>query len=191
MCIRDRLRGDRRGHTGRIWQATEAGRWEVWRFGYFARLLLFSPLDEVPLRDDVPEDPFEAVRMHVKREWLWPMGMLVADSFIRFGPSTSHQVAVARSIGIGDVAQRVRAWSRKGWLAEDPVLRSRPFQGRDFPLWDWTEEGYTALARHVDALRRAARACGYTPVPGGIQYGSPPLPYVMAEEAFLRDGVEM
>jgi hypothetical protein len=188
----DGLRRDRRGHVGRVWHATEIGRWSLWRYAWMWRSLYYGPGGDPPLRGDVPLDPVEAVAAAVQQEFLGPGAMTIAERLMWLEPSSMRQVSLQARLETNIVRQRIRRWEALGWVA--PEGEGDAFQGRRWPLWRFTRAGYVAMARHADALRKAGRACGWTPHPGCITYkghwDAPEDPHceVHYEEEFLARG---
>lgn len=176
-----------RGHTGRVWEVTPTGRWALWRYAWVARST-FTPWDaHYPLREDMPDDPVEAVRTGVQQEFLRPAGIAVAVHLLENGRTSMRQASLAVHLPLSAVSQRVRAWYRRGWLDADADVRTEPFQGRRYPTWSFNDEGRLALDIHTDALRRAGRACGWTPAPGCVRYADyGPFCRIQYEEEFLR-----
>jgi hypothetical protein len=176
-----------RGHDGRVWEATETGRWALWRYAWVARSTFTAYEPDLPLRDDMPDDPVDAVRAGVQQEFLRPASIAVARYLLERGPTSMRQASLAMRMPLGAVSQRVRAWDRKGWLQMERDRMTEPFQGERYPTWSFSDRGRLALDIHVDALRRAGRVCGWTPTPGCVTYSDVgPHCRIQYEEEFLR-----
>lgn len=177
------------GRCAREWSITETGRWALWRLAWLTRSAVVDPhlpWDPVP---GVPDDPVEAVRQHVRQEFLLPGSYLAFSQLIRFGVCARQDIVRALNVPHDTVRERMRRWERLGWAEKSPV-EVLGYQDRISLCRKATPQGVAAIMRHVDALRKAGLACGWTPTPGAVTYG-PGLSRYHYEEEFLRMGWEL
>ncbi|HEY3412944.1 MAG TPA: MarR family transcriptional regulator [Armatimonadota bacterium] len=159
-------------HSAREWSITDAGRQALWRMGWVTRDVLHEPWEDAPLRDDVEDDPVEAVRRHGVFFWLRPCGLQVARVLTSriWTPASMRKVARLCGINMGMVWNNVQYMHKRGWLKEHPDMLSHDFRGKPYPALSMNDAGIEALGRHVDALRRAGRSTGWTLDPDDPAY---------------------
>lgn len=164
--------GGQHCHYAREWSITDSGRQALWRMAWVTRDILHAPWDDVPLRDDVEDDPVEAVRRHVVFFWLRPSGLQVTRILASpvWAPISMCRITRLSGMNNGTVWQILQYLRARGWLREHPESMSVGFYGDLYPKLSMNEEGVQALGRHVDALRRAGRSTGWTLDPDDPAY---------------------
>lgn len=177
------------GNLAREWFATETGRWALWRLGWLTRSAVVPPDLAWDYETTVGDDPVDAVRRFVRQEFLTPASYVAMKHLIEQMPATMNEIARLMRVRWSVVGQRMRWWLRLGWL-ERSEMTAPGFQGEIAACWNVTPAGVQALLCHIDALRRAALACGWSPTPGAVayRYGGNEYQY---EEEFLRMGWSM
>jgi len=186
-CIRVHQDGVKRiGCWPREWWATETGRWALWRQAWLTRSAIVSPEIAWDIHTPVPDDPVDAVRFYASEEFLRPGSYRAAAYLVQAGSATMGEVATALELPSAVIIKRLKRWERKGLLERGelpvPGLPGPPVWSRRF-----TEPGIQALLCHVDALRKAGLACGWSPTPGAVTYRDGGNEY-RYEEEFLRNG---
>lgn len=189
-CARVRRDGETRcGGWPREWWATETGRWSLWRQAWLTRSATLAPELAWDFPTAVPDDPVEALRLYGQEEFLRPGSYRAAAYLWQSGVATMGEVAKALGLPGAVIYKRLCRWERKGWLERSdlpvPGLPGPPVWGRRL-----SDAGIEAFLCHVDALRKAALACGWSPTPGAVTYRDGGNEY-QYEEEFLRMGWRM
>ena len=161
----------RRGHPGREWEITEEGRRWVWRTAWVTRYVVCAPCDDLPAREDVAEDPVEAVRTCAERIWLRPNGLALAF-YLKSGwrPLSLNRLCRLARMNPGIAQPGLKRLVARGWAEAHPTEQSVDAAGVRRPKWQLSAAGHLALLRHVDALARAGRATGWRPDPDDPVY---------------------
>lgn len=188
-CVRREREPKFMGGTARELWVTETGRWALWRQAWLTRCALCpGHLDWEP-GTSMPDDAVEAVRLHVREEFLRPGSYRAIAYMMRRGLVTMRETAVALGIAPTIMYKRMHWWERLGWVEQT----TWPAYGLpDQEVWCWliTDAGNDAAVYHADALRMAAIALGWNPTPRAVRYG-PGYSQYEWEREFLEMGWRM
>lgn len=169
-CVRRGREPGYMGGTPREWWATETGRWALWRQAWLTRSALCPAYLNWEVETYMPDDPVEAVRLHVREEFLRPGSYRAIAYMMRAKLVTMRETGVALGIALSIMYKRMHWWERKGWV-EQTTWPAFGLPDQEVWCWHLTDAGNDAAVYHADALRKAVIACGWTPTPGAVEYG--------------------
>lgn len=140
---------------------TDEGRRDLWRYAWVTRRLRFSDWQEAPLREDVPEDALDALRLHARTEFLRPAALALLEELMGWPGQNLREMGEHTEL-YATLRGHVRNFRVAGFLADggQGAMHVGCFK---YPRWRLNEAGIDALDRHIDALRRAGIASGYVP----------------------------
>lgn len=155
--------GGRRGrHSWREVCLTDDARRDLWRYGWVTRRVRLGDTSDPPLRDDMPEDPLEALRLHARKEFLRPGALMVLDQLLGW-PKQNVRGMAAFTDNLAATRRYMDKFRAAGFV-EDVDRDALPGRWRfTSPKWVLSAKGMDALDRHVDAMRRVCVASGYVP----------------------------
>ncbi|HEY3411713.1 MAG TPA: hypothetical protein VGM51_01505 [Armatimonadota bacterium] len=188
-CVRLKREAGYIGSTPRAWWITETGRWALWRQAWMTRSAFCPGYMDWDPGTVMPDDPVEAVRLHVREEFLRPGSYRGIAYMMRWGLVTMRETAIALGIAPAIMYKRMHWWERNGWV-EQTKWPHYGLPGQEVWCWLLTYAGNDAALYHASALRMAAIACGWTPTPGGVRYG-PGYSRYEWEQEFLDMGWKM
>ena len=140
---------------------TDNGRTDLWRYAQVTRRLRCSDTDDAPLRADMPEDPLEALRLYARQEFLRPAALTLLDELLGWPKQNGREMG-AHTGNYGATRAWLDIFRKAGFVTDtgDEYPESSCIKS---PHWIFNNNGREALDRHIDALRRAALASGFTP----------------------------